>query len=66
VSGHHFGSRLVEETIDMKGRPTRKKPLFKLCQVCNVKVFADYPYCEKHKEIYEVAKMRKRQMQEAG
>jgi hypothetical protein len=48
----------------MKGRPTRKDPLFKLCRVCNVKVFADYPFCEKHKEIYEIAKMRKRQMQE--
>jgi hypothetical protein len=29
-----------------------------------VKVFADYPYCEKHKEIYDVAKMQKRQTQE--
>jgi hypothetical protein len=46
----------------MKGRPIRKKPLFQLCRVCNVKVFADYPYCEKHKRIYEIAKMSKLQM----
>jgi hypothetical protein len=27
--------------------------------------FADYPYCEKHKGIYELAKMQERQMQQA-
>jgi hypothetical protein len=40
------------------------KPRFKLCRVCDTKVFADYPYCEKHKEIYEIVKMRKSEVQE--
>jgi hypothetical protein len=30
-----------------------------------VKVFADYPSCEKHKQIYEDAKMRELEMQKA-
>jgi len=41
----------------MKGRPYRWKPSFLTLSRLRPKVFADYPYCEKHKEIYEIAKL---------
>jgi hypothetical protein len=50
----------------MKRKAYVRKPRLILCRVCEVKAFADYPYCEKHTEIYEAAEMQKRQMQETG
>jgi hypothetical protein len=47
----------------MKGRHYHKRPPYRTCRVCDGKVFADYPFCEKHKGIYELTKMRKSKMQ---
>jgi hypothetical protein len=46
----------------MKGRPYRKIAALQTLPGMQHEVFADYPYCEKHKEIYEIAKMSKLQV----
>jgi hypothetical protein len=40
--------------IGASGKPGAvHKPRFKLCTVCDRKVFADYPFCDRHKIISE-------------
>jgi hypothetical protein len=52
TTGVYAGGRLFWSWI--AGAICRSQPESKLA-VDDVKVFADYPYCEKHKQIYEDA-----------